>query len=274
MPHDEQWETRLFTGLVYGNAGCGKTPFAAQLPKPMKVFQFDPPAKALAYRQQGYPGPIDYMDDGGAFQFIVDPESKEMLIEIEYFVDLNPVGIVTQKYPCAYERFQASLSGHMTEGWQGYKSVILDSYTFCEMACVRMQQYKINPAPGGIADGGHNQKIWAGQARGIIQTDIMSVFPWIPVHALVLAHVDDQRFDEQEHQVWGISAIGKLGKLLPGAFSEVYFMYKEFDEKAKTEQSWFKTAEGQYIARSDLRVPSPCKATWEALWKHQQRTEK
>ena len=263
----EPWETTLFTGLIYSNPGVGKTPFAAQLPKPIKVFQFDPPAKALAYRQQGFAKPIEYMDDGGAFQFIVDPESKKLLVEIEYFSDSNPTAIATQKHPCSYERFQASLQGHMREHWQGYASVVLDSYTFLEMACVHMQQYKINPAPGGIADGGHNQKIWAGQARGVIQTDIMSVFPWIPIHALVLAHVDEQRFDEQDTQLWGISAIGKLGKILPGAFSEVYYMYKDFNEKEKTEQAYFLTRENKHIARSDLRVPSPCKAAWEALWK-------
>lgn len=260
-------DSSVWTGLVYGNAGCGKTPFAAQLPKPSKVFMFDPHAKALAYLQQGVPGPIERMDDGGAFCFVKDPESKEVLIEIEYFVDLAPTQIAVQKFPCAYERFQASLIQHMQDNWEGYKSVIIDSYSFCELACLRMQQYKINSAPGGIQDSAHNGKQWAGQARGILQTDIMSTVPWIPIHACLLAHVDDQLFDEQDRQLYGINAIGKLGKLIPGAFSEVYFMHNEWDDKAKVQRHWFMTeSDGRYIARSDLRVPNPCPATWEALW--------
>jgi hypothetical protein len=263
----EPWELRLFTGLVYGCAGCGKTPFAAQLPKPIKVFQFEPLAKAWPYLQQGRPEPVQYMDDGGAFLFVRDPETKDVLVEIECFFDANPAGIAKQKYPCAYERFQTALQGHMSDNWKGFASAVLDSYPFCEIACSNMIQYKINPAPGGVQDAKHNQMQWAGETRGVIQTDILCIFPWIPIHSLVLAHVDDQHFDKQEKQVWGVSAIGKLGKILPGPFAEVYHMYTKWDAQTQTEESWFETREDQYIARSGMRVPSPCKAEWEALWK-------
>ena len=76
------WSTTQWSGLVYGNPGTRKTFFAATLPKPMKVFMFDPPAKGLAYLQQGHAGPLEWMEDGGGFQFVTDPESKEVLVEL------------------------------------------------------------------------------------------------------------------------------------------------------------------------------------------------
>lgn len=266
------WEVMQWCGLVYGNPGTKKTFFAAGLPKPMKVFAFDPAAKMLAYLLQGQASAVDWMEDGGGFQFVTDPESKKTLVELEYFLDKNPMGIGSQPYPCAYERFQTSLITHMEEGWkmpdgEPYRSVILDSYTFCELACVRLQQFKLNPAPGGVQDSKHNQMQWAGMARGVLQTDIMTVFPWVPCHALIIAHVDDKRYDEQDKQLWGVSAIGKLGINLPGAFSEVYLMYKEMNDKTGKWESFLMTeSDGQYIAQTHIGAPNPCKPEWEALW--------
>lgn len=261
---ENPWDKAQWTGLVYGNPGTRKTFFAATLPKPMKVFLFDPPAKGLAYHLQGFDGGVSHMDDGGMFRLIwTDHKKEELVVEIEYFFDKDPTQIAYQKSPCAYERFQTALIGHMDDSWKGFRSVVLDSYTFCEMAAVRLMQYKLNPAPGGVQDSKHNQMQWSGQARGTIQTDIMAVFPWASIHACVLAHVDDQRYDEQEKQMWGVAAIGKLGKQLPGAFSEVYRMYidKEGHSKLMTE------SDGQYIAQTHLGALNPCEPTWEALWR-------
>ena len=263
-----------WSGLIYGNPGTRKTFFAATLPKPMKVFMFDPPAKGLAYLQQGHAGPLEWLEDGGGFQFVVNPESKEVLVELEYFLDKNPMGIGQQKYPCAYERFHASLMAHMAEGWlmqdgkTPFASVVLDSYTFCELACVRLQQYKLNPAPGGVQDSKHNQMQWAGMARGVLQVDLLAVLPFItPCHVCVLAHVDAQRFDQQEKSLWGISAVGQLKGMVLGAFSEVYLMYTEFDEKTKRAESWLMTeTDGQYMAQTHVGAKNPCRPTWEGIW--------
>lgn len=271
------WESTQFCGLVYGNPGIGKTFFAATMPKPMKVFLFDPPSKALAYRQEGFPGPIVRGPDESVFQFVYATQEerdqdqsgtgKGAIIEMESFVDRNPAGIGTQRMPCAYERFQSSMIQHMNDDWKGFKSVVLDSYTFCELACVRLQKYKINPAPGGIEDSKHNQMQWAGQARHILQLDIMTTFPYLPCHGCVIAHVDDQRHDEQEKKLWGVAAIGRLVSLLPCAFGEVYFMYRKVNDKTQQLESWLLTeTDGSYISQSHINAPNPCKPTWEALW--------
>lgn len=268
----QPWDDIQWCGSVYGNPGLGKTFFAAGLPKPMKVFMFDPAAKGLAYLQQGAVTPIEWMPDGGGFQFVRDRETGEVLVELEYFMDRDPTRLAQQKFPCAYERFQASLVGHMDDHWKGFRSVVLDSYTFCELACARLVKYKLNPAPGGVEDSKHNQQQWGGQVRGIIQTDIISVFPWVDCHACVLAHVDDKRYDEQDKQIWGISAVGKLGALLPSAFGEVYFMYREYDERTKRYQTWMMTeSDGHYIAQTHIGAQNPCKPTWEGVWEHRNR---
>ena len=267
-------ETVQWSGLIYGNPGTRKTFFAATLPKPAKIFMFDPPAKGLAYLQQGHAGPLEWMEDGGGFQFVTDPESKEVLVELEYFSDKNPMGIGQQKYPCAYERFQSSLMAHMAEGWlmqdgvTSFKSVILDSYTFCELACVRLQQYKLNPAPGGVQDSKHNQMQWAGMARGVLQVDLLAVLPFItPCHVCVLAHVDAQRFDQQEKSLWGISAVGQLKGMVLGAFPEVYYMYTAWNDQTKKADSWLMTeTDGQFMAQTHVGASNPCEPRWEALW--------
>ena len=264
----------IWSGLVYGNPGLHKTFFAATFPKPLKVFMFDPPAKGLAYHLQGNPGEIVDMSDGGKFQFITN-EKGEIVVEIEYFNDSNPRAIGVSQNPCAYERFQTSLVSHMDEGWtiQGskkmYQSVVLDSFTFCERACLGMIEFKINPAPGGMQDSKHNAMQWAGQASSILMTDIIGVWPWIPCHSLVLAHVNDKRFDEQAKQLYGVSAIGtKLPVAMPGAFAEVYLMYKEFNEKKKQYEYWLMTeSDGAYMAQTHIGAPNPCEPTWKALWK-------
>ena len=110
----------------------------------MKVFMFDPPSKGLAYHLQGFDGGIETMDDGGSFRMIwTDQKKDDLLIEIEYFRDKDPTHIAYQKMPCAYERFQSALITHGEDDWKGFRSVVLDSYTFCEMAVTRLMQYKI-----------------------------------------------------------------------------------------------------------------------------------
>ena len=266
----DPWESIHWSGLIYGNPGLGKTIFAAGMPKPLKVFMFDPAAKGLAYLQQGAVSPVEWMPDGGGFQFVRSYETGEVVVELEYFVDRDPTRLASQKLPSAYERFQASLITHMDEHWKGYQSAVLDSYTFCELACSRLVQYKLNPAPGGVQDAKHNQMQWGGQVRGIVQTDIISVFPWIDCHSCILAHVDDKRYDEQERQMWGIGAVGRLGSILPGAFAEVYLMYRVLNEKAKAWETWLMTeSDGKYIAQTHIQAPNPCEPTWEALWANQ-----
>src|SRR5437773_5877872 len=142
------WDHVLFKCLLYGNPRVWKSHFGAQLPKPMKLFCFDPIGKEWAYLQQGEPQGLEYMDDGGIFQFVRDPQTQETLIEIEYFWDKSPKGIAKQKFPCAYERFQASLETHTNEHWKGFQSVVVDSYTFLEVAAKRLEQYKLNPGGG------------------------------------------------------------------------------------------------------------------------------
>jgi hypothetical protein len=263
-----------WSGIIYGNPGLGKTYFASSFPKPMKIFMFDPPAKGLAYQQQGNQGSMISMPSGGKLQYITQPETGELAVEIEYFSDAKPTIIGMEKEPCAYERFQASLYAHMDEGWMTaeevphkFQTVVLDSYTFCELACVRMQQFKVNPAPGGIQDAKHNQMQWSGAARNVLLTDIVSTWPYIPCHNMVLAHVNDKRFDEQEKQLYGISAIGTLGVVLPSAFAEVYLIFVQYNDKEKKYENWLMTERnGQYIAQSHIGAPNPCRPAWEALW--------
>lgn len=264
----EPWEHVQWTGLIYGNPGTKKSFFGAGFPKPMKLFCFDPPAKALAYLQQGFATGIERDDAGNMRQYVYESvETRKragaegLLIEISYFHDPIPSLLGKSKHLSGYERFQAELAQHTNEGWAGWASTLLDSYTFCELSAVRLEQYKMNPSA-------KDARQWYGGAKGHIQRDIMSTLIWAPCHVCVIAHVDPQRIDLQEKQKWGISAVGTLRGDLPGAFPEVYLMYEERREKQLF--NWLMTeSDGAYIAQTHIQAPNPCEPRWEALWTNQ-----
>lgn len=262
------WEGRLWKGVIYGNSGTRKSFFAAsmittiykQTGQPGKVFMFDPFGKENPYLIQGLAGGLQEVEDGGFFQYVFDKEKpKQVMIEIEYFADMMPQTLDKQKNLSAYERFQISLEDHVNNKWEGYASVVMDSYSFYEESVLRLNQYKLNPTAksGAIQDG----KQWYGAARRASANDVVSTLAWAPRHVCVIAHVDRSRVDLQDKQAWGIDAAGQGSGAIPRAFAECYFFYKEKDQVRVMTDS-----DGTYIAHSHIQAPNPCAATWEALW--------
>lgn len=253
-----RWDNELWKCLLYGNPRVWKSYFAAQMPKPLKLFCFDPIGKEWAYLQQGTPQEMQTCEDGGMFRSVMDAHG-ELVVEIEYFWDKFPKRVGTQKFPCAYERFQASLEDHTNNNWKGFKSVVVDSYTFLEVAAKRLEQHKLNP--------GGSEWPWRNGVRDKVQDDIMSTLAWAPLHVCVIGHVDLRLIDEQAKQKWGVDAIGGLRGQLPAAFAEVYYMYETVTTEGPN-QVWLMTeSNGQYIAGSVIGAPNPCEPRWEALWK-------
>ena len=262
------WDGRLWKGVIYGNSGTKKSFFAASMPKPMKVFCFDPFGKEAPYLAQGIPGGLQNMPDGGIFQFVYaseeDKKAGTPLIEIEYFADMLPQLLATQKNPSAYERFEISLAEHVNQGWAGFESIVLDSYSFYEESILRLNQYKLNPTAksGAVQDG----KQWYGAARRASACDVVSTLAWAPRHVCVIAHVDRSRVDLHDKQALGIDAAGQGSGAIPRAFAECYYAYREKNTTGKAQVRLMTDGDGTYIGHSHIQAPNPCEPTWNAIW--------
>lgn len=259
------WERDIWKCLLYGNSGVGKTNFLADtiLNKgmhPAKVFMFDLIGNDVPYKKLGTYGPSERMEDGGLFCLVKDKQGN-LLVEIEYFFDLRPAQLATQKNPCALERFQGSLGAHLDEDWKGYKFIILDSYDGYFNAALMAQQHKFNTQ--SKAGNKANSMQWYGEAKLNTVSDILCSLVWHPtVHVCLVAHVDRSRTTLQERQVWGINAPGTLSSDIPSMFPEVYYMYtNEKGERLLTTEN-----DGQYMAKSHIGASSPCVADWHSLW--------
>lgn len=111
--------------LGYGDAGAGKSDFAATFPKPMLVFHFDPYGKDTPYLQRGTPSDL-FSDERADFvRTVTSDKTGKEIIRIEYYHDsvfTEPTLLqakartrIIDMQPDAYARFLKRMAGFQHE---------------------------------------------------------------------------------------------------------------------------------------------------------------
>lgn len=253
-------------GLIYSDPGAGKSCFAATMPKPLKVFMFDPFGKDVPYLAQGDAGPLHKLDDGTYLRYVTQAGIPDKLVvELEYFFDLSPALLGERGQPLsAYERFQASLLDHVARGWEGYESIVLDSLTNFTASVVRVNQYKLNPTSRSGAQAHGIQ--WYGAASLAVQNDVCATLAWCPRHVAVLCHVNNQKQDARGYNVYAVEAPGQLARSIAKDWPEQYFLCTTRNAKGHVQRGFQTENDGVYMAQTHLDVPSGVAPEWRALW--------
>src|SRR3990167_1795906 len=193
--------------LIYGDSGSGKSTVAATWPKPMLVMAFDPRGKEMPYLRVGSPEPEQ--PDGS--RIIRSAKTGNPIIKIERYNDVDP----TQ--PTAYPAFMRRMSA-LPDEYAVWRTIVLDSVTFMELASRKYQQYTLNPSA-------KDPRQWYGGSTEQLEEMLMIRFGSLPMNVVVIAHVDEDKDEVHGTYVRNPSAPGRLRKRMPSAFAELYRAY-------------------------------------------------
>lgn len=251
--------------LTYGDFGSGKSTFASTFPHPQLICCFDAYGKDQPYTKSPLHVASDLGVDGygGPYREVFSRKTGAVLKRIEYYHDTKwvmPQEIkrkagtgVRDIEPNAYARFlrrMASLNDELA-GWRTY---ILDSVTSMEIAARRWDQYVLNPQ----AEDGRQ---WYGASKDMLEKMLLGRLAGLPINVVVLAHIDDEKFENQGTQRRMPMAPGKLRGSLPSQYAEVYRAF------ADTSGHWLQTrSDNIWAATTQIEAPALCPPHYSALW--------
>lgn len=236
--------------LAYGDAGSGKSTFAATFPKPALVFSFDPLGKETPYLKRGTAS--DLMDwDYGRYREVVSNKTGNVIVRIEYYQNADV------KSPQAYPRFldRTSMFDPEQEGWA---TVAYDSLTFMEIAARKWAQYVVEP-------GAKEPRRWHGIATDQLEEQVMVKAAGWNVNVVVIAHIDEQMDDFNGMMSRSPKAPGRLRKGLPAGFGEVYRAYV-IRGKEGNQHVLQTRADAMWVSSTQVNAPNPAPASYQALW--------
>lgn len=249
--------------LPYGDFGCGKSTFADTFPNPKIVFCFDAFGKDMPYcKGQWVVGDLK-VDGYGTTYREIHSKKGTLMKRIEYYHDqiwVQPEQIklkagtsVRDIKPDAYPRFMQRMAGFNDETTQ-WRTVVLDSVTSMEQSARRWDQFVLNPHA-------EDARRWYGNSKDLLERMLCGRFAGLPMNVVVLAHVDDEKYENQGTPRRMPMAPGKLRASLPSQYGEVYHMY------ADQTGHWLQTqSDSLWCATSQIDAPSPCLPFYQALW--------
>lgn len=244
--------------MPYGEAGAGKTEFAISFPKPILFQCFDPHGKDGPVLRAGRPSDL-YNDPetGMMSRLVYGKASDEVIIKVEYYLDLDP------ENPVAWDNYCKRMRRFVGE-WNRWGTIVADSVTFAEMTARWYSEFKANRTNNdGRAHYGYSAKQ--------LELNLISRLAAIPTNVVVPAHVEkdkDQGYGPGSRALYNPLAPGQMSKKFPSGYAELYRLY--VDEKG---QRVIQTVpDMQYNAATQIGVPDrtvlPRVASYEALWKH------
>lgn len=249
--------------VVYGDAGAGKSTFAATWPTPILVLAFDPIGKDMPYMKRGKSQAMGIKVVGsnpttGAavtipMRKVVSPKGR-LLIQIEHYIDSNP------REPQAYPKFQARFND-LTEEYDIWKTVVFDSVTFLELAARKYHQYLLNPNT-------KNPLQWFGGATDLLEELLMIQVGAMPCNVVIVAHIDEDKDEVNGVFVRNPKAPGRLGKGkgLPAAMVEVYRAFVGRDERGVSRYMLQTASDSIYNCATRVDAPNPCAPNFKSLW--------
>lgn len=247
--------------LVYGDAGVGKSTFAATFPWPRYVAQFDPISKATPYRKRGTMGKQYVSDDleTDVWDIMSRKEPDKLSTRIEFFNDPDVRAGRDAWY--AAEKFDERLNMLYDEVREGkWATVIIDSMTSLEYAIRKCSQYKLN----ATTKAGNDQHgmVHYGESAEMLEELVNSKLAHYTCNVVLLGHVRMTEDRIRGKLSWMPEAPGKQARKIPAAFGEVYYMY--VDEAG--ERVLQTEAGNEYFATSQIPAPSICVPNYNELW--------
>lgn len=220
-----------FKILVYGNAGTGKTCFAAGFPTPTLYLDFD-----------------NKVDSAAVF-FKQDKERLEGIDVRSLSPSLTSSPIQELEKIIREELIPQEKSGQMK-----YKTLVLDSITTFSSA-VLAHIVRSNP---GIKRVETKQGPQPGmQDYGILKREFQRLVPGIlglPMNVIMLGHISTEKDDLTGELIRGPLMDGSFAKELPIYFKEVYRSY--VDEKGN--HLLQTKSDSKYACRNQVRgLPNP-----------------
>lgn len=249
--------------LAYGDFGSGKSTLADSFPNPKLVCCFDAHGKDMPYRKGPYVIGDLKVDGYGTSYREVHSRKGTLLKRIEYYHDTDWIApkttqlkagtIVKDMEPNAYPRFMQRMAAFNDEADQ-WKTVILDSVTSMEIAARRWDQFVINP-------NAEDARRWYFNSKDLLERMLLGRFAGLPMNVVVLAHIDDEKYENQGIARRMPMAPGKLRGSLPSQYAEVYRSY------ADATGHWLQTrSDNIWAASSQIEAPSPCEPHYQLLW--------
>jgi hypothetical protein len=249
--------------LDYADFGSGKTTFADTFPNPKIIWFFDAYGKELPYLKGGEVSEL-FSDEKADFVRVVTSPKGKLLKRIEYYHDnvftepkevKRKAGISVQDVaPNAYARFLKRMATFQHE-YDEWATGVVDSVTTMEICARRWDQFVLNPHA-------EDSRQWYGASKDLLERMLLGRMANLPMNIVVLAHIDDEKFEHQGTQRRMPMAPGKLRGSLPSQYSEVYRQYvdKEGEYLLQT------TSDGVWACTTTIGAPNPCAPHYQALW--------
>lgn len=248
--------------ISYGDAGNGKSTFAATFPKPMLVQMFDPWGKEHAYTRHGTVERVqEVVDERGNTIDVTNVRSPKgkLRIRIEHYLSTDP------EQPIAYRNFRSYIGtlADRIRDW-GIQTLVTDSVTFMEMAKRKEEQYLLNPTSksGAKADG----RQWYASSMNALEDHLMIRMAGYPINVVVIAHINETKDENSGRVLYHPAAPGQLSKKMPAGYSELYRSHVIRDVNGDRQYVLQTQADNIYNAGSSIPAPDNCENTYEALW--------
>lgn len=241
--------------LAYGEAGSGKSTFAATFPKPMLVCAFDPLGKDVPYLKKGEPQkiveePIGDIDGVTVRCRSVLSAKGQEIIKLVYFHDKKITA------PQAYAAFLALIVVTPLEAW---KTVVIDSVTNMELLARKDAQYRLNPTA-------RDPRQWWASSTDSLEEHLMMTLSGVDTNVVVLAHIDKDKDELHGNFVHNPSAPGRLRSRLASAFGEFYRVFIGIDEEGVSTHMLQTKGSPDYNAFSGISAPNPSVPVYSALF--------
>ena len=249
--------------ILYGESGSGKSTTASTWPKPMIVFCFDPYGKEQPYLRRGAAlGELMQPEGGVPYQDVYNKKG-EVIIRVEHYLDADPDD------PKAYRVFRARMAVFHTE-YETWRTAVVDSVTFMELAARKYEEKVLNPMPSGrsIAAKGEGfdiRKWWAGSTNALEEM-LMMRFGSLPMNVVVCCHVDEVQDIVEGTMVRNPNAPGRLRKNLAAGFSELYRTFITRNDEGQRVYLMQTQGDNRYNAASQIEPPDPCEPHYAALF--------
>lgn len=251
--------------LVYADFGAGKSTFAATFPTPMLVWSFDAYGKDGPYLKGGEVSPLFSDATSNWVRTVTDTKTGKLLRRVEYYHDnvfIEPVEVkrkagvsVKDVVPDAYPRFLKRMAQLTPDTYADWQTVVLDSVTSMEISARRWDQFVLNPQA-------EDARQWYGASKDLLERMLLGRFASLPMNVVVLAHIDDEKYEYQGTQRRMPMAPGKLRGSLGTQYGEVYHQYVDNHGthmlQTRPTDLW--------AATTQIDAPNPCPPHYTALW--------
>lgn len=232
-----------FKGLIFGDAGAGKTTYAISLPGPVLVLDFDKKIGSAAnYWKDKRPELLETVE---VKQFSTNKVTQDPFLKFRAILDECDRAIESGKFP--------------------YETVVLDSLTMYSEA---LMAHVIKANPGvrrAIKDVPALQDY---QVANILFKQDMGRLLDFPCNVITIGHVKRTQI-EGEPEKNQVMLSGQLAGYVPKIFREVWYASSSLDKEGKPEHRFLTRNNGKYECRTDIqKIPSVVKMDWEIVSKY------